>query len=159
MTPLDNPPESPCFGCGPRHPRGLRLAFERRALPDREEVACTYTPKPDEIGWPGLLHTGLHFTVLFETSYWTALTLGGRIHTATGPQVFDQARLPRVGAPFTARARLVAGEGPLRVRATSETAEGKPCATLETTWRPASRAAVEKAGLRLPAYLLDEMEP
>jgi len=80
MMLLENPPENPCFGCGKANPRGLRLDFERRRSDsgDREVVACTFVPRKDEIGWPGLLHTGLHQFVLFEVSYWAALTLGGR---------------------------------------------------------------------------------
>ena len=153
MTTLENPPENPCFGCGPDHARGLRLQFERVG----DEVRCTYTAKPDEIGWPGIMHTGLHFTALFETSYWAALELTGKVHVASGPQTFDQQRLPRVGLPFTTRARIVSRE-PLRVVAESATAEGKPLARLETSWKAASRAGTERAGVKLPAYLLDEMD-
>src|SRR5574337_979177 len=72
MATLENPRESPCFGCGPRHARGLHLAFERRVAADgTEEILCEYTPKEDEIGWPGLMHIGLLFLVMMETSYWT----------------------------------------------------------------------------------------
>lgn len=154
MTPLENPDENPCFGCGPQHARGLRLQFER----DGDSVVCTYTPRADEIGWPGLFHTGLHFTALFETCYWAGLELTGKVHVADGAQVFDQKRLPRVGVPFIIRARIVSRD-PLRLVAESTTAEGKPCARLETTMRLASRAATERAGIKLPQYLLDEMAP
>jgi len=171
MTSLENPDENPCFGCGPQHARGLRLRFAR----DGDSITCTYTPKPDEIGWPGLFHTGLHFTTLFETCYWAALELTGQVHVADGPQLFDQKRLPRVGAPFTVRARIVdpqidettrpAGRvgihsrDPLKIIAESATAEGKPCARLEVGMRPGSRAATERAGILLPDYLLDSMAP
>jgi hypothetical protein len=164
MTLLENPADNPCFGCGPSHARGLHLRFERRAIPGEpdggEEVACTYTPKADEIGWPGLFHTGLHFTVLFETSYWAALTLGGKVHVAHGEQRFAQQRLPRVGLPFVARARVLEqGPAGLRIEAVSETVEGKAIGRLDTAWRTESRARIEKSGLKLPSYLLDEMEP
>lgn len=154
MALLENPTENPCFGCGPRHPRGLHLTFERHG----DEVTCTYVPRPDEIGWPGLMHTGLHFTTLFETSYWAALELTGKVYAASGTQTFDQQRLPRVGVPFTARARIV-GRDPLRIVAEGVTAEGKPTARLETTWKPASRAGTERAGVKLPDYLLEQMDP
>jgi acyl-coenzyme A thioesterase PaaI-like protein len=156
---LDNPPESPCFGCGPMHARGLRLQFAReRAADGAEEVVCTYTPQADEVGWPGLFHTGLHFLALFETCYWAAWELTGRVHVAYGAQSFDQVRLPRVGTPFTARARVVAPGRELGVRATSAMGD-KHCATLEARFRPASRAVAERARLQLPSYLLSEMEP
>ena len=158
---LENPPESPCFGCGPRHARGLRLAFDRRIAADGvEEVVCEYTPKPDEIGWPGLMHTGLLFLVIMETSYWSALTLGGRVHTMTGSAIYEPLRLPRVGKPFRARARLAGHAGELlRVTCVAEDAKDRPHATLTSTWRRATRASVEKAGLSLPGYLLEDMDP
>lgn len=152
--PLENPDENPCFGCGPHHARGLHLTFER----DGDVVRTTYVPKEDEIGWPGLFHTGLHYTVVFEAMYWAALTLTGTVHSVTGPQTFDQARLPRVGVPFTVTARIV-GRDPLRLRTESMMEGGKACATAEATFRPVSRASVERTGLRVPGYLLDEMDP
>jgi hypothetical protein len=80
MVRLENPPENPCFGCGPEHARGLRLSFEKTLGADGvEEIQSTFTPGTDEVGWPGIFHTGLHFTVLYEVSYWAALTLGGRL--------------------------------------------------------------------------------
>jgi hypothetical protein len=154
MTLLDNPQENPCFGCGPQHPRGLRLQFRREG----DAVLTTHTPREDEIGWPGLYHTGLHYSTLFEASYWAALELTGKVQNVTGPQTFDQKRLPRVGKPFTVTARIVSRE-PLLVRAEAATEDGKPTATLETTWTPASRAAVERAGLKLPDYLMEDMAP
>ncbi len=161
MAVLENPVESPCFGCGPRHARGLRLTFERRRAPDGvDEIACEYTPKEDEIGWPGLMHTGLLFMVLMETSYWAALTLGGRVHTMTGPATYEPVRLPRVGKAFSSRARLASSVGEnLRITCVAEDTNGRAHATLTSTWRRASRAAVAKAGLTLPAYLLEDMDP
>ena len=121
---------------------------------------CDYAAKPDEIGWPGLMHVGLLFTTLMETSYWAALTLGGRVHTVTGPVAFDPLRLPRVGRPFRAAARIVGREeGNLRIECVAQDAAGKRYATLASGWRRASRAAVERAGLSLPDYLLEDMDP
>lgn len=161
MPALENPAENPCFGCGPRHPRGLHLSFERTTTEDGvEEIACEYTPKPDEIGWPGLMHIGLLFMVLSETSYWTALTLGGRVHTVTGPIGFEMVRLPRVGWPFRSRARIMGREGDvLRITCAAESADGRPHATMTSTYRRAKRSLVEKAGLALPDYLLEDMDP
>jgi hypothetical protein len=96
MTILENPDESPCFGCGPRHARGLRLSFEREG----DAVRTTYEPKADEVGWPGIFHTGLHFTVLFETCYWAALELTGQVHVLSRePATFQQDRCPAWGSP------------------------------------------------------------
>lgn len=161
MTLLENPAESPCFGCGPQHARGLHLSFERRtALDGAEEIVCEYVAKADEIGWPGLMHTGLLFLVMMETSYWTALTLGGRVHTVAGPMAYEPLRLPRVGKVFQSRARLAGSEGEkLRITCTAEGADGRRHATMTSSWRRATRSSVERAGLVLPTYLLEDMDP
>ncbi|MCA1812475.1 MAG: hypothetical protein LC624_00815 [Halobacteriales archaeon] len=153
---LDNPADNPCFGCGPHHPHGLRLAFTREG----DEVVCTHTPRSTDIGWPGLFHTGLHFSVLYEVSYWGAWELSGAVMNSFGPSTFDQQRLPRTGQPFTARAKVAerSTDG-VRIHAWSANHEGKPCATLDTSWRFPSRARMEQAGLKLPEYILRDMKP
>jgi len=159
MPELENPRENPCFGCGPEHPRGLRLSFHEETNPSGErEVRGEFTPKPDEIGWPTLFHHGLHFAVLYEASYWAALTFGERLYVSHGPIEYIADRLPRVGIRHTVTAHLVRQEpAALRIRAESRTESGKPCGTLTTDWRPASRAVVERAGIPLPEYLLREI--
>jgi hypothetical protein len=160
MPPLENPLENPCFGCGPRHPRGLRLSFEQTLAPDGvPEVLARFAPKPDEIGWPTLFHHGLHFMVLYEASYWTALTLGGKLWVSHGPIAYDTMRLPRVGVDHVARGRIVRRESDsLTIHARTTTRDGKPCGTLESQWRPAERAAISRAGVPLPDYLLSELD-
>jgi hypothetical protein len=159
MVALENPAENPCFGCGPRHARGLHLQFEKVVAADgTAEVRGFFTPQPDEIGWPGLFHTGLHFMVLYEVSYWTALTLGGRLMVSTGPGTYEHRRLPRVGRTHLVRARLgPAVETTRTVHALTETEDGRPCGTLDTTWRILERAEVERAGVDLPAYLWEDL--
>lgn len=161
MTELENPPGNPCFGCGPAHPRGLHLRFESDRAPDGEpEVSTRFTPKPDEIGWPTLFHHGLHFLVLYETSYWAALNLGGRLWVSHGPIGYTAARLPRVGVEHVARARLVArSPETLTVRASSATADGRPCGVLESTWTPVRTDMIERAKVPLPDYLRAEIPP
>ncbi|MDE1820306.1 MAG: hypothetical protein KGJ23_05950 [Euryarchaeota archaeon] len=161
MSFLENPPENVCFGCGKANPRGLHLDFELKpsSPPGGERVVTQFVPKEDEVGWPGLLHTGFHQFVLFETAYWAALTLGGKVHRFGGHASFDQDRLPRVGRVCTVEASIVGRDPELKVLATSRNDRGAPCGRLETNWVPASRKAVEAAGISLPTYLLDEMDP
>jgi len=161
MTLLPNPAESPCFGCGPGHARGLRLGFERvRADDGVEEVRCTYMPRADECGWPGFLHIGLHFLVMYEASYWGAWELSGKVAVTKGPATFDQQRVPRVGKPFVARARIAdRDDAGLRMTCVSEGLDGKHLARLDTPWTHPSRAQVEKSGPPLPGYLLEDMAP
>jgi hypothetical protein len=159
MVELENPPENGCFGCGPANARGLRLRFERRVAEDgTSELRTFFRPGADETGWPGIFHAGLHFTVLYEVSYWTALELGGRLMVSTGPATYSHRRLPRVGRMHLARARLgpATAEGQ-SIDATTETEDGKPCGTLRSSWRPVERAEVERSGLALPPYLLGEI--
>jgi hypothetical protein len=161
MVALENPDANSCFGCGPANTRGLKLRFERVEGADgTAELRTIFRPGTDETGWPGLFHTGLHFTVLYEVSYWTALELGGRLMVSTGPGTYAHRRLPRAGGLYIARARLgpSVAEG-LTVEATTESEEGKPCGTLRTFWRPVERAEIERAGLTLPSYLVDEIRP
>jgi len=158
---LETPPENPCFGCGKANPRGLHLDFERRRSDSdaREVVACTFVPREDEIGWPGLLPTGLHQLVLFEVSYRAALTVGGKVHRFGGEARLCQERLPRVGRRRTVEASVASSSPELRVEATSTNDKGAVCGRLESDRVPASRKAVAAAGVVLPQYLLDEMEP
>lgn len=140
---FDNPPDHPCFGCGPGHPRGLRLAFSREG----EEVATAHVPREGDVGWPGRFHTGLHFSVLFEASSWAAWERSGHVVTSFGPASFDQQRLPRTGQAFTARARVAErGADALRMRAWSASAQGRALAALDAAWRFPSRAPMEHAG-------------
>jgi len=161
MTMLDNPPENPCFGCGPLHPRGLRLQFREEIAEDgTNEVRGTFTPQADEIGWPTLFHHGLHFTVLYEASYWAALTLGGKLWVSHGPISYTAERLPRVGTPYTVAARIVTRDvSSLRVLARTASEDGRPSGTLESSWRPASRDVLRRAGIPLPDYLLEALDP
>ncbi|MGA8710723.1 MAG: hypothetical protein WB786_05785 [Thermoplasmata archaeon] len=161
MVALENPPENPCFGCGPHHPRGLHLGFRQELADDgTPEVRGEFTPKPDEIGWPTLFHHGLHFTVLYEASYWTALTLGGKLWVSHGPISYTTERLPRVGARYTVAARISAREASgLRIVARTASEHGRPCGALESAWRPASREVIQRAGIPLPEYLLREIDP
>jgi hypothetical protein len=161
MTELENPAENPCFGCGPNHARGLRLRFETATGDDGvPEVRTNFTPKVDEIGWPTLFHHGLHFMVLYESSYWAALTFGGKLWVSVGPVTYSADRLPRVGSDHLARARIVRSEPEcLAIHAETSTANGKPCGVLDSTWRPASRAVIDRAGIPLPDYLLSELAP
>lgn len=48
-------------------------------------------------------------------------------------------------------------EGRYRVRAVSLGEDGLHLGTLEGRWRPARREEIERAGIELPDYLMDEM--
>lgn len=157
MRTLDNPEDNPCFGCGPANDRGLSLSFARDEDDNgRPFVTALHEPGEDEIGWPGFFHGGLHFTLLYETSYWTALTLGPAMMTADSQLVFDERTVPRVGKPVRTRGFLEGEtDDRYRVRAVSLGADGRHLGTLEGRWRPARREEIERAGIELPDYLME----
>ena len=159
MPILDNPAENDCYGCGPANPHGLQLRFERETVDGVDLVRCTFVPRAFETGWPGLLHTGLHFTVLYDLSYWAAMEFGGAVMISAGEIVFNQVRLPRVGRSTVATAWRIDDDAALRIDAATRDDRGRDCGVLRTAWTPASRTAVERAGLQLPGYLLDAMRP
>jgi len=155
---LENPPENTCFACGPANDRGLRVEWTLERDEQGEYIQALYTPNEHEIGWPGLLHTGLHYTLMFDASYWAALTFAGKLHAPAGPQTFEQLRLPRTGKAFRVTARL-ASLAPVTTRSETFTHDGRPAASLLATWRPQTRSSIERAGLKFPTYILEHMDP
>jgi acyl-coenzyme A thioesterase PaaI-like protein len=66
--------ESPCFGCAPSHPIGLKLRFEREG----DVIRTRYVPREDLQGPPGLMHGGLVTTLADEIAAWTVIGLKER---------------------------------------------------------------------------------
>jgi len=90
-----------CFGCGPSHPIGLRLAFVRVG----DEVRTTFTPGEQYQGPPGLVHGGLSTTMADELAVWTVLGLKGKM-SFTGAIQARLSRPMRVGLPIEGRGRI-----------------------------------------------------
>lgn len=55
-----------CFVCGEANPLGLRLRFET----DGQLVHATFTPRPEHVGFKGVVHGGITATVLDEIMVW-----------------------------------------------------------------------------------------
>jgi acyl-coenzyme A thioesterase PaaI-like protein len=64
-------PDGTCFGCGSAHPSGLHLKSHWDA--DGTHVVCKHTPRPEFIGWPGLVYGGLIAMLVDCHSNWTAM--------------------------------------------------------------------------------------
>jgi acyl-coenzyme A thioesterase PaaI-like protein len=64
-------PESTCFGCGVRHPRGLHI----KSYWDEEGqcVVARYRPAADYAGWPGLVYGGFLAMLIDCHSNWTVM--------------------------------------------------------------------------------------
>jgi acyl-coenzyme A thioesterase PaaI-like protein len=99
-----------CFACGDDNPIGLRLRDIRR---EGDEVHATLHPRPDYVGWPGVLHGGITATALDEIMNWGSILLAG-IWTATGTmdlryraQVPIDVPLPLIAGITEARGRTV----------------------------------------------------
>mgnify|MGYP001247240994 CR=1 FL=1 len=55
-----------CFVCGESNPAGLNLRFET----DGTKVFTRFTPRPEHIGFKGVIHGGILSTVLDEIMVW-----------------------------------------------------------------------------------------
>lgn len=64
-------PEGTCFGCGSAHPSGLQLKSHWDT--DGVHVVCTHTPRPEFVGWPGLVYGGLLAMLIDCHSNWTVM--------------------------------------------------------------------------------------
>ena len=76
LSPLDGTlfgDSQPCYGCGPQHPHGFRLRFERHG----RGVMARFTPGDLHQGAPGIMHGGLVATVADETAGWALIERTG----------------------------------------------------------------------------------
>lgn len=128
-----------CFGCGPEHPHGFRLAFDR----DGDDIVTRYTPGEHQQGAPGLMHGGLISTLADEVGVWALIGLLGRFgFTATFSSRFVAP--VRIGVEVEARARIKSN----RVRLVDVTAEirqdNKLAYTSELTFVVLDRGGAER---------------
>lgn len=105
LTPLDGHlfgPGQPCFGCGPDHPYGFRLTFEREG----EGILTRFTPGDRYQGPPGIMHGGLVSTLADEVAAWAVIALAGKFGFTAS---FDAKlkRAVRVNVPLIARAKIL----------------------------------------------------
>ena len=73
MTPmplLQLPHTSGCLVCGRDNPHGLRL--DLYVDPESAAVRVEFTPRPEHIGFQGVVHGGVLATVLDEAMVWSA---------------------------------------------------------------------------------------
>ena len=67
-----------CFVCGPHNPIGLRLSF----AVEGESCHGTYTSTPDHVGFDGVTHGGIVFSVLDDAMANWFFLQGARGYTA-----------------------------------------------------------------------------
>ncbi len=93
--------EQMCFGCGPHHPIGFRLSFERHG----EEVVSRFVPDTRYQGPPGIFHGGLVMTLADEVASWGVVMLLGRFGF-TGRVEGSLRKAIRIGREVVARATI-----------------------------------------------------
>lgn len=91
----------PCFGCGPAHPTGFRLRFEREG----GEVVTRFVPAEGHQGPPGIMHGGLVATLADEIAAWAIVALLGKFGFTA--QFEGKIRAPiRIGAEVVGRGKI-----------------------------------------------------
>jgi acyl-coenzyme A thioesterase PaaI-like protein len=96
-------PDQPCFGCGPAHPIGFRLRFEREG----DEVVTRIVPGERYQGPPGIMHGGLVATLADEVGAWACIALLGKFGF-TASMSCKLHHPVRTGTEVEARARIAA---------------------------------------------------
>lgn len=92
----------PCFGCGPDHPIGFKLAFDRI----EKGVTTRFTPDERYQGPPGIMHGGLVMTLADELAAWAILAELGKFGFTAEMQA-SLRRPVRIGVPVLGSSRLL----------------------------------------------------
>ena len=105
-TPIESPANR-CFVCGPSNPIGLKLNFRI----DGDVCRAEFTPGDAHMGYQGLTHGGIIFSVLDDVmANWLWLQ-GERCFTARA-DIRYRASLP-IGTPVRLEARMLKRKGRL----------------------------------------------
>ena len=105
-TPIESPANR-CFVCGPSNPIGLKLNFRI----DGDVCRAEFTPGDAHMGYQGLTHGGIIFSVLDDVmANWLWLQ-GERCFTARA-DIRYRASLP-IGTPVRLEARMLRRKGRL----------------------------------------------
>jgi acyl-coenzyme A thioesterase PaaI-like protein len=76
-----------CYVCGADNPVGLHVTYVRDG---DEGCRAEYLASHDHVGWPGLIHGGLLFTLMDEAVAWALIYAGLRGVTAKADVRFRQ---------------------------------------------------------------------
>ncbi|HJM88269.1 MAG TPA: hotdog fold domain-containing protein [Dehalococcoidia bacterium] len=94
-----------CFGCGRHNPIGLHLAFQR----DGDGMTATYLPRPEDQGFPGIMHGGLLGLVLDEAMGWAMYA--DELFAVTAKMETRFRRQVGLDAPLTVHSRITRRRG------------------------------------------------
>lgn len=98
--------DQPCFGCGPRHPIGMHLTFEREG----DEVVTRFVPPEPYQGAPGIMHGGLVATLADEVAAWALIAGAGKFGFTVSFEA-KYRRAVKIAVPCEGRGRIT---GPVR---------------------------------------------
>jgi len=139
-------PGQPCFGCGPDHPIGFRLAFDV----ENGEVVTRFTPGESYQGPPGNMHGGLVATLADEIAAWAVIALLGKFGF-TAQMTCKLHKPVRVGVPLVGRGSIVRDARRIVQTRALITQNDETTFTGDFTFAILDRAAAEKMlGTALP---------
>ena len=127
---LELPHTSGCLVCGRSNPLGLKLSLF--VNPADGQVHVQFTPRPEHIGFEGIVHGGILATVLDEAMVWAATWRGRRfcvcgemtVRFRAGASVGEALQI--TAQVVTARTKLLEATGEIRSEAgIVATASGK----------------------------------
>ena len=102
---MELPHTAGCLVCGRQNPHGLKLSL------DVEEstgvVRTTFVPRPEHIGFEGIVHGGVLATVLDEAMVWAATWAARRFCVAAEMSVRFR-KIATVGVPLRIEATVAA---------------------------------------------------
>lgn len=135
---LENDRTNPCFGCGPEHPTGLHLAFQREG----DAVATALVASGRYQGFPDRFHSGILYLAMLETANWAVYGLRGRVGIPTRTSALEAKRWVKTGERLTLVGRLAASdETTAKVRVEAQDAQGNAVASLERDYDLPDRAS------------------
>lgn len=141
-------PGQPCFGCGPDHPIGFRLAFDI----ENDEVVTRFTPGDSYQGPPGIMHGGLVATLADEIAAWAVIALLGKFGF-TAQMTCKLHKPVRVGVPLVGRGSIVRDARRIVQTRALITQNDETMFTGDFTFAILDRAAAEKMlGTALPDH-------
>ncbi len=136
-TVLANDSSNPCFGCGPEHPTGLRLKFQREG----DAVTAAFAASGRYQGFPNRLHSGILYLAMLETANWTVYGLRDRVGIPVRTSALESKRWVATGEALILVGRIAPTDGEaVRVRVEATDAQGAVVASLERDYDIPDRA-------------------
>jgi uncharacterized protein (TIGR00369 family) len=125
---LQLPHTAGCIACGPANPHGLHLAL---FVDPAGTVHTEYTPRPEHIGFQGVLHGGVLATVVDEAMVWCA-TWSGKRFCLCGELCVRYRAPAAIGQPLSVVARVESGR-PRLILTTAEVRDAAGTLVAEAT--------------------------